>query len=219
MCVLVRDSTASALVPQPNIYTLTVSDRTEISINNGEQQYLSGNYTISVGSTQFSVLIAGGVSQAGQTNPYQATNGSTIAIKYSMLRRTIEHVNYKKSGLIKYVPVAGNNPNSGNWTMIDIDTQPLDDFSGDLPFSRITGNIPTDRIYGILPAHTSWFGVVKMSTRVGVDVNSITVSDTIMTNDAVFCSIGPTTSSQGVWWLNLTLRTVERADTAIVILH
>jgi hypothetical protein len=58
-----------------------------------------------------------------------------------------------------------------------------------------------------------------MSTRVGVDTVAQTQAHMIKTNDAAFCSIEPTTSSQGVWWLNLTLTTSERADDAIVILH
>ena len=40
-----------------------------------------------------------------------------------------------------------------------------------------------------------------------------------ISNDSAFCVINPTTSSSGVWWLNLELTTSERADKAIVILH
>ena len=63
-----------------NTYTLSVQPGTSIQVNNQPAQYLSGNYTITVGATQSSVL---GLS--GQTNPYPLTNGSSIAIKYYLL--------------------------------------------------------------------------------------------------------------------------------------
>ncbi len=69
-------------IPTQNTYTLSVQAGTSIQVNNGTAQYLSGNYTISVGATQSSVL---GLS--GQTSPYPLTNGSNIAIRYSMLQR------------------------------------------------------------------------------------------------------------------------------------
>jgi hypothetical protein len=63
-----------------NTYTLSVQPGTSIQVNNQPAQHLSGNYTITVGATQSSVL---GLS--GQTNPYPLTNGSSIAIKYYLL--------------------------------------------------------------------------------------------------------------------------------------
>jgi hypothetical protein len=63
-----------------NTYALSVQPGTSVQVNNGTAQYLSGNYTITVGATQSSVL---GLS--GQTNPYPLTNGSSIAIKYYLL--------------------------------------------------------------------------------------------------------------------------------------
>ena len=66
---------------QPNTYTLSFEQGTKVQINNQSAQYLLGNYTVSVGATQSSVL---GLS--GQTNPYPLTNGSSIAIRYSMTR-------------------------------------------------------------------------------------------------------------------------------------
>ncbi len=150
MCVLVRDSTASALVPQPNTYNLSVSEGTSISINSGAFQYLSGNYTISVGSAQSSVVI-NGISQAGQTDPYPLQNGSTIAIRYYMLRRTITLDYYKKSGFIKYVPslIGGEFPDTGSWQIVDMDNQALDEFGGSITFNKVMGNLPLDKLQDI----------------------------------------------------------------------
>jgi hypothetical protein len=133
----------------PNTYTLSVQSGTSIQVNNQLAQYLSGNYTISVGATQSSVVVAG----IGQLNgdPYPLQNGSTIAIRYSMLQRIASFVNYKKDGLIKYVPASGTNPTTGSWQILDIDTQPLTQFAGNLPISRTDGNLPISRTDGNLP--------------------------------------------------------------------
>jgi len=50
-------------------------------------------------------------------------------------------VHNKKDGLIKYVPASGIDPATGTWQILDIDTQPLKQFAGNLPVSRIEGNI------------------------------------------------------------------------------
>ena len=133
-----------------NQYTLSVSEGTSISINSGAFQYLSGNYTISVGATQSSVVI-NGISQAGQTNPYPLQNGSTIAIRYSMLRRTISVDYYKKSGFIKYVPslVGGEFPDTGSWAIVNIDSQALSEFAGGISFDRVIGNLPLDKLQNL----------------------------------------------------------------------
>ena len=135
---------------QANTYTLPVSEGTSISINSGTFQYLSGNYTISVGATQSSVVIAG-ISQIGQTDPYPLQNGSTIAIRYSMLRRTISFDYYKKSGFIKYVPslVGGEFPDTGSWAIVNIDSQALAEFAGSISFDRVIGNLPLDKLQNI----------------------------------------------------------------------
>jgi hypothetical protein len=135
----------------PNQYTLSVQQGTSIQVNNQPAQYLSGNYTISVGATQSSVLISG-FSPIGQTDPYPLQNGSTIVIRYSMIQRITSFVNYKKDGLIKYVPASGTNPTTGTWQIVDIDTQPLTQFAGNLPISRTDGNLPISRTDGNLPA-------------------------------------------------------------------
>lgn len=131
-----------------NQYTLSVPlTGTGVIINNTTLQYLSaGTYTISVGATQSSVVIAG-IGQVG-SDPYPATNGSTIAFKYSMTQRTQTTTYYKKDGLIKYVPASGTNPSTGTWQMIDVDSQALTQFAGNLPFTRIDGNVPLTRIEG-----------------------------------------------------------------------
>ena len=131
---------------QANTYTLSVSEGTSISINSGAFQYLSGNYTISVGATQSSVLAL-----SGQTNPYPLQNGSTIAIRYSMLRRTISLDYYKKSGFIKYVPslVGGEFPDTGSWAIVDIDNQALGEFAGTISFDRVIGNLPLDKLQNL----------------------------------------------------------------------
>jgi hypothetical protein len=137
-----------------NTYTLSVQSGTNIQVNNQPAQYLSGNYTISVGATQSSVVVDG-IGQLGG-DPYPLTNGSTIDIRYSMLQRITSTVNYKKDGLIKYVPASGTNPTTGTWQIVDIDTQPLSQFGGNLPVSRIEGNVsgklPISLTDGNLPA-------------------------------------------------------------------
>jgi len=155
MCVLVRDSTASTTIPNANTYTLSVQSGTSIQVNNQTAQYLSGNYTITVGATQSSVVKAG-IGQVGN-DPYPLTNGSTIAIRYSMLQRITSTINIKKEGLIKYVPASGTNPSTGTWNIIDLETQALSAFAGTLPANKLenidmskvaTGNLPISRIAG-----------------------------------------------------------------------
>jgi hypothetical protein len=58
-----------------------------------------------------------------------------------MLQRITSTVIYKKDGLIKYVPASGTNPTTGTWQILDIDTQPLRQFAGNLPIGRIEGNV------------------------------------------------------------------------------
>jgi hypothetical protein len=158
----------------PNTYTLSVQAGTSIQVNNQPAQYLSGNYTISVGATQSSVLISG-FSPIGQTDPYPLQNGSTISIRYSMLQRITSIVNYKKDGLIKYVPASGINPTTGTWQILEIDTQPLTQFAGNLPANRLdnidmskvaTGNLDWSRIAS-QPALSSLSGNLPLSRTDG----------------------------------------------------
>ena len=157
----------------PNTYTLSVQEGTSIQVNNGTAQYLSGNYTISVGATQSSV-VKSGIGQVGD-DPYPLTNGSTIAIRYSMLQRITSTINIKKDGLIKYVPASGTNPTTGTWNIIDLDTQPLTQFAGNLPASRLdnidmskvaTGNLDWSRIAS-QPALSSLAGNLPLNRTDG----------------------------------------------------
>ena len=318
-----------------NQYTLSVPlSGTGVIINNTPLQYLSaGTYTISVGATQSSVVIAG-IGQVG-SDPYPLTNGSTIAFKYSMTQKILSSVFYKKDGLIKYVPASGTNPSTGTWQMIDVDSQALTQFAGNLPLTRIEGNIsgkipisstdgnlpasrldpidmskvstgilPISRTDGNLPAsrldpidmskvstgnlnytritdshlivnerfhriiyayenvvdtqgvwtnkfqvntnlhlnyynqaynyfqyylslspnnvvdrHKYWFGVVKMSTLVGTDPTPITSSYFIDTSANSSFLIKPTTSSSGVWWLNIWILTSAYCESMLCTLH
>ena len=319
--------------PFTNTYTLTVQSGTSIQVNNQPAQYLSGNYTITAGATQSSVVVAG----IGQLNgdPYPSTNGSTIAIRYSMLQRITSTVNYKKDGLIKYVPASGVNPTTGSWVIGDIDTQPLSQFAGNLSINRIaevvngtlpisltsgnlpanrldnidmgkvaTGQLPISRTDGNLPAsrldnidmgkvatgqldqsrlnnlylginsqfhrvitawenivdtqgiwtnkfriqtnlhlnqynlsynyyqyflsmspnnvqdrHRYWFGVVKMSTIVGVDNPANTQSASLRSDSNTNFDIRGTSSTQGVWWLDVWVYTTAYCESLIAILH
>ena len=312
-----------------NTYTLSVQSGTSIQVNNQTAQYLSGNYTISVGATQSSV-VKSGIGQVG-SDPYPLQNGSTIAIRYSMLQRITSTINIKKDGLIKYVPASGTNPTTGSWNIIDLDTQPLTQFAGNLPANRLdnidmskvatgnldwsriasqpalsalSGNLPLNRTDGNLPAnrldnidmgkvatgnlhhsrvqdlylginnrfwrieyayenvitfggiyinkfriatnlhlnsynevynyfqyflsmspnnladrHMYWFGVVKMSNKVGSDPSPLTRSTGILSSDSSLWEIKETNSSQGVWWLNVWVYTTTFCESIICILH
>jgi hypothetical protein len=314
----------------PNTYTLSVQSGTSIQVNNGTAQYLlGGNYTISVGATQSSVVVAG-IGQVG-TDPYPLTNGSTIAIRYSMLQRITSTINIKKDGLIKYVPASTTNPTTGSWNIIDIDTQPLTQFAGNLPANRLdnidmskvatgnldwsriasqptlsalSGQLPISRTDGNLPAsrldnidmgkvatgsldisrvgnvhlginnqfhrivyawenvvdtqgiwtnkfkintnlhlnqynlsynyyqyflsmspnnvqdrHKYWFGTVKMSTIVGTDNPANTQYYNIISNGSTNFDIRATSSTDGVWWLNIWVYTTAYCESLIAILH
>ncbi len=333
MCVLVRDSTSGTTIPNPNQYTLSVQSGTSIQVNNQTAQYLSGNYTISVGATQSSVVVAG-IGQIG-IDPYPLQNGSTIAIRYSMLQRITSTINIKKDGLIKYVPASGTNPTTGTWQIVDMDSQSLSQFGGNLPISRIDGNVsgklpinltdgnlpasrldnidmskvssgilPLSRTDGNLPAsrldnidmgkvatgnlyynrisdlylginsqfhriiyahenivdtqgiwtnkfrintnlhlnqyslsynyyqyflsmspnnvqdrHRYWFGVVKMSTIVGVDNPANTQSASLRSDSNTNFDIRGTSSTSGVLWLDVWVYTTAYCESLIAILH
>ena len=112
-----------------NTYSLAVQSGTSIQINNQPFQYLLGDYIINVGETQSSVF--------GFNNPYPLQNISYIDVKYSMTQKITNTINYKKDGFIKYVSSSGTNPKTGNWKMIDIDSQLLSQFGGNLNINRI----------------------------------------------------------------------------------
>jgi hypothetical protein len=60
-----------------------------------------------------------------------------------MLQRITSTINYKKDGLIKYVPASGTNPTTGSWVIVDMDSQSLSQFGGDISMSKIT---PTEEL-------------------------------------------------------------------------
>ena len=101
-----------------------------------------------MGATQSSVVIAG-IGQVG-SDPYPLTNGSTITFKYSMTQKTQTSVFYKKDGLIKYVPASGTNPTTGTWQIIDVDSQALSLFAGNLDWSRIASQPALSALSGDL---------------------------------------------------------------------
>jgi hypothetical protein len=72
-----------------------------------------------------------------QQDPYPLRGGSTILIRYSMTQKLTSIVNYKKDGLIKYVPASGTKPATGTRQVLDIDSQPLTQFAGNLPAKRL----------------------------------------------------------------------------------
>ena len=57
-----------------------------------------------------------------------------------MIRRIYLTSYYKKSGFLKYEAI-GNLPTTGSWKHINIDAQPISDFSGNLDITRVTGNL------------------------------------------------------------------------------
>ena len=67
--------------------------------------------------------------------------------------------------------------------------------------------------------HMYWFGVVKMSNLVGTDPSPTTRSTSILSSDTSKWSIDDTNSSQGVWWLNISVFTTASCPSLICILH
>ena len=64
-----------------------------------------------------------------------------------------------------------------------------------------------------------WFGVVKMSNKVGTDSSPLTRSTSILSSDSSLWEIKETTSSSGVWWLNVWVYTTTFCESIICILH
>jgi len=79
-------------------------------------------------------MVVAGITQPGQQDPYPLTAGSTVSIRYSMTQKMPSIVYYKKDGFIKYVPASGTNPATGTCQILDIDSPPLTQFTGNLPF-------------------------------------------------------------------------------------
>jgi hypothetical protein len=58
--------------------------------------------------------------------------------------------------------------------------------------------------------HRYWFGVVKMSIRLGTDNASNTQSASIRADSNTNFDIRETTSTDGVWWLNVWVYTIVK---------
>jgi hypothetical protein len=96
----------------------------------------------------------------------------------------------------------------------------LNHYGAQYHYYRYYLSISSNRDDGYGDRHKYWFGVVKFSHKIDIDdTNYNTNSLKILTNDDGYCIINPTTSSAGVFWLNITLNTAERSDQVIVILH
>jgi hypothetical protein len=74
----------------PNTYTLSIPSLTRIQFNNQNIQYLSGNYTITLGASQSSVLPT--VSNTLRIIPLQNTATSSISISYSILNPVLDPI-------------------------------------------------------------------------------------------------------------------------------
>ncbi len=66
--------------------------------------------------------------------------------------------------------------------------------------------------------HKYWFGVVKMSTIVGTD-NPANTQWYLLRGDNGTFDIRGTSSTQGVWWLDVWLYTTAYCESVIAILH
>jgi hypothetical protein len=73
----------------------------------------------------------------------------------------------------------------------------------------------------IADRHKHWFGTVEMSVKVGTDAGNVpvTTSQVIMTDNAASFEINASTSSQGVWWLNIWVYTSAYCESIILIMR
>jgi hypothetical protein len=88
MCVLVRDSTASTTIPNPNQYTLNFPVPTIADINNNSNIVLRGAYDISLSTTNSSII-----PKSGQyIIPPTTFSTPTISIRYNLLNPTLDPI-------------------------------------------------------------------------------------------------------------------------------
>ena len=123
-------------------YNISFASGTRLQINDGIEQYVTGNYKINLG------LSSSIIGLQNQPDILNTTAITTVAIKYNMIRRIYLTSYYKKSGFLKYEAI-GNLPTTGSWKHINIDAQPISDFSGNLDITRVTGNLPITRVSGL----------------------------------------------------------------------
>ena len=88
MCVLVRDSTASTTISNPNQYTLNFPVPTIADINNNSNIVLQGTYDISLSSTNASII-----PKTNQYIPKPTTfSTSNISLRYHLLNPTLDPI-------------------------------------------------------------------------------------------------------------------------------
>jgi hypothetical protein len=80
-------------------------------------------------------------------------------------------------------------------------------------------NIIYPSLLNIIDRHKYWFGVVKMSNLVGTDGAPLTRSANILSNARTDFEIKDTTSSSGVWWLNIWVYTSAYCESIILIMR
>ena len=68
----------------------------------------------------------------------------------------------------------------------------------------------------IINRHKYWFGTVKISNLVGRDGIPNTQSSSIISNSISDFEIKDTTSTLGVWWLNIWVYTSAYCDSVII---
>jgi hypothetical protein len=84
MCVLVRNSSTSTSITDPNIYTLTFPFHTSVDVNNNSNLILQGNYNVNVGHPTSSVLPT--ISNTSNTLVPLATSvTSNVFVRYHLL--------------------------------------------------------------------------------------------------------------------------------------
>ena len=103
LCVLVRNSTSSTLVPEPNKYTLTFPFRTVGDVYNNSNLILQGDYNVSVGHLTSSLLPAI-TNTSNMLIPLPLSTTSNISVRYHLLNpiKTTEGAQWTYSS---------NNPN------------------------------------------------------------------------------------------------------------
>ena len=103
MCVLVRDSSTSTSITDPNIYTLTFPFHTSVDVNNNSNLILQGNYNVNVGHPTSSVLPT--ISNtSNRLIPLPLSTTSNVFVRYHLLNpiKTTEGAQWTYSS---------NNPN------------------------------------------------------------------------------------------------------------
>ena len=84
LCVLVRNSSTSTSITNPNIYTLTFPLHTSVDVNNNSNLILQGNYNVNVGHPTSSVLPT--ITNTSNTLvPLPTSVTSNVFVRYHLL--------------------------------------------------------------------------------------------------------------------------------------